>query len=146
MRSLVIGASGGIGAALMAALATKGEVLGLSQAADGLDVTDEARVSAALGGLEGPFDLIVVATGALVIDGVGPEKTLRAVTAGTLAAQFAVNAIGPALVIKHGLRLLPRDQTFVSFGIKFSSLNFVVAKALKASAILSGLACAETTA
>jgi NAD(P)-dependent dehydrogenase (short-subunit alcohol dehydrogenase family) len=27
-----------------------------------------------------------------------------------LAAQFAVNAIGPALVMKHALRLLPRDR------------------------------------
>jgi NAD(P)-dependent dehydrogenase (short-subunit alcohol dehydrogenase family) len=27
-----------------------------------------------------------------------------------LAAQFAVNAIGPALVVKHALRLLPKDR------------------------------------
>jgi NAD(P)-dependent dehydrogenase (short-subunit alcohol dehydrogenase family) len=63
-----------------------------------------------LGRLEGPFDLVVVATGALVLGGVGPEKTLRTVTAEGLAAQFAVNAVGPALVMKHALRLLPRDR------------------------------------
>jgi NAD(P)-dependent dehydrogenase (short-subunit alcohol dehydrogenase family) len=45
-----------------------------------------------------------------VLGGVGPEKTLRAVTAEGLAAQFAVNAIGPALVMKHALRLMPRDR------------------------------------
>lgn len=110
MRSLVIGASGGIGEALASALAARGEVVGLSRRGDGLDVTDEASVVRLLGGLEGTFDLLVVATGALVLDGVGPEKSLKAVTAEAMAAQFAVNAIGPALVIKHGLRLLPRDR------------------------------------
>lgn len=110
MRSLVIGASGGIGGALVAALALRGEVVGLSRSGDGLDVTEEASVVAALAGLEGSFDLVIVATGALVIDGVGPEKSLKAVTAEGLAAQFALNAIGPALVMKHSLRLLPRDR------------------------------------
>lgn len=110
MRALVAGASGGIGRALVAELRGRGvEVVGLSRSGDGLDVTDEASVAAALGALEPGFDLVIVATGALVIDGVGPEKTLRAVTAEALAAQFAVNAIGPALVMKHALRLMPRD-------------------------------------
>ena len=110
MRALVIGASGGIGRALAAALRARGEVVGLSRSGDGLEVTDEGSVAAALGALEPGFDLVVVATGALVIGGVGPEKTLRAVTAEGLAAQFAVNAVGPALVMKHALRLLPRDR------------------------------------
>jgi NAD(P)-dependent dehydrogenase (short-subunit alcohol dehydrogenase family) len=110
MRALVIGASGGIGAALVAALDQRGEVLGLSRRNDGLEVTDEASVARVLGALDGAFDLILIATGALVIDGVGPEKTLRAVTAEALARQIAVNAIGPALVMKHALRLMPRDR------------------------------------
>jgi NAD(P)-dependent dehydrogenase (short-subunit alcohol dehydrogenase family) len=111
MRALVVGASGGIGTALVAALQGRGaEVTGLSRSGDGLDVTDEGSVAAALGGLEPGFDLVIVATGALVIGGVGPEKSLRSVTAEGLAAQFAVNAVGPALVMKHALRLLPRDR------------------------------------
>ena len=111
MRALVIGASGGIGAALVVALRARGaEVVGLSRSGDGLEVTEEASVARALGALDPGFDLVVVATGALVIGGVGPEKTLRAVTAEGLAAQFAVNAIGPALVMKHALRLMPRDR------------------------------------
>jgi NAD(P)-dependent dehydrogenase (short-subunit alcohol dehydrogenase family) len=111
MRALVVGASGGIGAALVAELRGRGaEVVGLSRSVDGLEVTDEVSVAAALEALEPGFDLVVVATGALVIDGMGPEKTLRAVTAEGLAAQFAVNAVGPALVMKHALRLLPRDR------------------------------------
>jgi NAD(P)-dependent dehydrogenase (short-subunit alcohol dehydrogenase family) len=110
MRALVLGASGGIGAALVAALRDRGEVVGLSRRDEGLEITDEASVADLLGALDGPFDLVVVATGALIIGEAGPEKTVRAVTAEGLAAQFAVNAIGPALVIKHALRLLPRDR------------------------------------
>jgi NAD(P)-dependent dehydrogenase (short-subunit alcohol dehydrogenase family) len=110
MRALVVGASGGIGRALVKALRERGDVVGLSRSGDGLDVTDEASVALAFAGLEPGFDLVVVATGALVIDGIGPEKTLRSVTAVGLSAQFAVNAVGPALVMKHALRLLPRDR------------------------------------
>jgi NAD(P)-dependent dehydrogenase (short-subunit alcohol dehydrogenase family) len=109
-RALVIGASGGIGGALVATLTDRGhDVTGLSRRADGLDVTDEASVARLLGLLQPPYPLIIVATGALVIDGAGPEKTLRAVDPAALAAQFAVNATGPMLVLKHALRLLPRD-------------------------------------
>jgi NAD(P)-dependent dehydrogenase (short-subunit alcohol dehydrogenase family) len=110
MRALVVGASGGIGAALVAALRAKGEVVGLSRRSDGLDVTDEASVAAVLGRLQGQFDLVIVATGALEIAGARPEKALRALDAGAMAAQFALNAMGPALVVKHALRLLPKDR------------------------------------
>jgi len=109
MRALVVGASGGIGAALVTALSARGEVVGLSRRGEGLDVTDEASVAAALGALQPGFDLIVVATGALMIGGVGPEKTLKAVTAEGLGRAFLVNAVGPALVMKHALRLMRRD-------------------------------------
>ncbi|MGL5012437.1 MAG: SDR family NAD(P)-dependent oxidoreductase [Paracoccaceae bacterium] len=110
-RALVIGASGGIGGALVAVLAARGVlVTGLSRSADGLDVTDEARVAAVLGALEPSFETVIVATGALVIDGARPEKTLKAVDPVALAAQFALNATGPMLVLKHALRLMPRDR------------------------------------
>ena len=110
MRALVVGSSGGIGAALVTALSAQGEVVGLSRRSDGLDVTDEASVARVLGGLDGEFDLVMVATGALEIGGARPEKTLRALDAATMLAQFALNAVGPALVIKHALRLLPKDR------------------------------------
>lgn len=88
-------------------------VKGLSRSADGLDVTDEASVAAHLGRMEGPHDLILVATGALETFGAGPEKALRQVTARAMADQFALNCIGPSLVLKHALRLLPRDRRCV---------------------------------
>jgi NAD(P)-dependent dehydrogenase (short-subunit alcohol dehydrogenase family) len=112
--ALIIGASGGIGRALCEALEKKGvAVTGLSRSGDGLDVTDEAAIKAALDDLTGPFDLIIVATGALVIAGNGPEKTLDAINFKALADQYALNAIGPALVLKHARRLLPRDKPAV---------------------------------
>lgn len=110
-RALVIGASGGIGSAICAALVARGaDVVGVSRTADGLDVTDEASVSRVLGGLEGPFDLVFVATGALVVDGHAPEKAVAAVTAKGMLDQMAVNAVGPMLVVKHALGLIPKDR------------------------------------
>lgn len=109
-NALVIGASGGIGAALAAELAARGaSVTGLSRKEVGLDVTDAASVAAHLGPLEGPFDAVLVATGILAPEGSEPEKSLDAVQAETMARTLAVNAIGPALVLAHAPRLLPRD-------------------------------------
>jgi NAD(P)-dependent dehydrogenase (short-subunit alcohol dehydrogenase family) len=109
-QALVVGASGGIGQALVAALRARGDdVTGLSRSANGLDVTDEASINAALAPLTAPFQTVIVATGALEIRGAAPEKSLRGVEASSLAAQFALNSIGPMLVLKHALRLLPRD-------------------------------------
>jgi len=110
MRSLVIGASGGIGSALAGALASRGEVVRLSRRVDGLDVADEASVAAVLAGVTGTFDLVMIATGALEIGELRPEKTLRALDPAAMAAQFAVNAIGPVMVLKHLVRLLPRNR------------------------------------
>jgi NAD(P)-dependent dehydrogenase (short-subunit alcohol dehydrogenase family) len=113
-RVLIIGASGGIGSALTAALRGQSvDVVGLSRSDDGFDITDEASVEAHLSALEGPFDAIVIASGALEIAGAAPEKSIRAVSARAMADQFAVNAIGPALVLRHAARLLPRGRRSV---------------------------------
>lgn len=114
MRALVIGASGGIGAALASALRAKGAmVTALSRRNDGLDVTDAGSVAAHLGALVGPFQRIVIATGALEIDGIGPEKSLRHLEPAAIMAQFRLNAIGPALVLRHVPDLLDRNAPAV---------------------------------
>ncbi len=125
MRSLIIGASGGIGAALCHALQPRGEVVGLSRATHGFDVTDEASILRATAALDGTFDLIIVASGALDIGGNRPEKSLRALDPQAMAQQFAVNAIGPALVLKHTLRLMPRDRTarFAALSARVGSIG-----------------------
>ena len=48
------------------------------------------------------------ATGALVVNGSEPERRVKDITARAMSDQFAVNCIGPSLVLKHGVRLLPR--------------------------------------
>ncbi|PPJ49446.1 C factor [Rhizobium sp. KAs_5_22] len=115
-HALVLGASGGIGSAFLRAFEDDpacARATDLSRRADGFDVTDEASVADAAKWLDGEgirFDVIVCATGALTIDGVGPEKSIRAIEADAMAAQFALNAIGPALVLKHFSGLLHRDR------------------------------------
>ncbi|WP_171175927.1 SDR family NAD(P)-dependent oxidoreductase [Ruegeria sp. HKCCD8929] len=113
-KALVIGASGGIGRAIVAALRARGDaVRELSRSVDGMDLTDPAAVERAMETIEGPFDLIVVATGALEINRAEPEKTIRAVDARAMMDQFALNAVGPALVLRRVHRLLPRDRRSV---------------------------------
>jgi len=112
--ALIIGASGGIGSALSEALEARSvRVTRLSRRKDGLDVTDEASVTAALGRLDGVFDLVFVATGALEIDGAQPEKALSQVTSRAMADQFMLNCVGPSLVLGHTRHLLPRDRPSV---------------------------------
>ncbi|MBO9450874.1 SDR family NAD(P)-dependent oxidoreductase [Tropicibacter sp. R16_0] len=113
-KALIIGASGGIGRALVAELQMHGvAVQGLSRSADGLDLSDPETVEHVLGDVKGPFDLILVASGALEIAAAAPEKSIKAVTAQAMMDQFAVNAVGPALVLRHAARLLPRDRRAV---------------------------------
>lgn len=112
-RALVLGASGGIGAALAEALAARGvEVTGLSRSRDGLDLTRPETVAQAAARLAGQrFETILNATGALVIDGAPPEKSLDALDARAMADQFALNAIGVALAIRHFAPLLAGRET-----------------------------------
>ncbi len=113
-KALLIGASGGIGQAISTALSARGvDVTGLSRRVDGLDVTDQVSVQSALAPLSGPYDLIFVATGALEINGAAPEKSIRQISATAMADQFALNCIGPSLILKHSLHLLPRDRRAV---------------------------------
>ncbi|MEL6519590.1 MAG: SDR family NAD(P)-dependent oxidoreductase [Pseudomonadota bacterium] len=113
-RALIIGSSGGIGSALVSALEARGaEVVGLSRKGNGLDVTSEESVRLLFNALEGPFDLIITATGALEINGTGPEKSLKQLDPQAMAAQFALNCIGPSLVLKHSLPLIARGRRAV---------------------------------
>ncbi|MGN7160039.1 SDR family NAD(P)-dependent oxidoreductase [Sphingomonas sp. SAFR-052] len=120
--AMVIGANGGIGAALVAALAASGRYdhviaaarrepatlpAGVTYAA--IDVADPASIAAAAARIDTPLTRVIVATGILHDEAGGPERSLRDLDAARLAHLFAVNAIGPALVLKHFVPLLPRD-------------------------------------
>ncbi len=113
-RALIIGDSGGIGAAMAQHLRARGdEVVGLSRSGQGFDLEDPAAAEALLAGVDGPFDRVVVATGILAPPGRRPEKALREIEAETMARVLAVNTIGPALVLRHVPRLIARDARAV---------------------------------
>jgi len=113
-HALVIGGSGAIGHALVDRLRQDsdcGAVIALSRTSDGLNLLDEASIEEQAAELAGQqFDLVICATGALTIAGVGPEKSIRQISPEAMAIQFAVNAIGPALVLKHFAPLLATSK------------------------------------
>ncbi|RZJ01293.1 MAG: SDR family NAD(P)-dependent oxidoreductase [Brevundimonas sp.] len=113
---VIVGASGGIGAALTDRLRAGGdyEVVHALSRTDGLDLEDEASVTAAAARVgEGPPPtLVIVATGVLH-DGFEPERTYRALTPEHLLRDYRINAIGPALIAKHFAALFPRDRRTV---------------------------------
>jgi NAD(P)-dependent dehydrogenase (short-subunit alcohol dehydrogenase family) len=125
--AVVVGAGGSIGAALAAALAAGGRfsrVVALSRPA--LDLTDEAsiiRAAAALGADE--LRLVIVASGFLHGQGWMPEKSWRQLDAAHLAHAFAINSIGPALLLKHFLPLLPRrgKAVFATLSARVGSIS-----------------------
>ena len=123
MRAVVIGAGGGIGAALADALAEEeNDVVRLTRAE--LDLTDEPTIAAAATRV-GKADLVIVATGLLHDPEHGPEKALRDLDPVWLAQQYAVNAIGPALVAKHFLPILPRTgrSVFAALSARVGSIS-----------------------
>ena len=120
-RAIVIGASGAIGAALVEALradAACAEVVALGRRPGShghvlgeprIDVLSEASIAAAAQALAGsaPYHVTVNATGAVHLDATAPEKRLAELPADALMRAFAINAIAPALLIKHFTPLLP---------------------------------------
>ena len=112
-RFAVVGATGGIGAALCAALERRGaSVRRFSRTGAGgtvLDYDEPASIEAAAGSLDAPLDGLIVATGLLRGEGAEPEKSLRDLDGERLARAFHVNAVGPALVLRHFLPRMGRD-------------------------------------
>lgn len=123
--AVVIGASGGIGAAVARALvgdARYAAVHALSRGGDSeidgatpgaIDLTDEDSIAAAFARVVGDIDLLLLASGILHDGDHRPERSLRELDADWMARNFAVNAIGPALAIKHVVARLPRDRRSV---------------------------------
>lgn len=129
-NAAVVGASGGIGSAMLQLLAADEGIETIFALSRGrapearnpkvtpliVDVTDEATIRAAAESCarQGPLDLVVVATGILHRgEAVRPEKRMRDLDGEAMQQVFAVNAIGPALVAKHFLPLLRPDHKTV---------------------------------
>ena len=121
----VFGASGGIGRALSATLVERGlTVWAGSRSGEELvegakpfrfDLGDEDSIRQATDLMrDDPPDLVIVATGVLTLsDGTGPERSFKAIDGAAMARMFAANTIGPALIAKHMLPLMPRDRRCV---------------------------------
>ncbi len=111
MRALIIGATGGIGAAVTVQLREEGwDVATLSRSEDGFDVGNAGSVDKTLDRIAGPFDLIFITVGILAPLWGSPEKALSAIKPDDMARVFAVNTIGPALILSHAGRLLSKDK------------------------------------
>ncbi len=138
---LVVGGSGGIGGALTEAL-SRDPAVGRLHAwsrrptpaptgpvpfeAQCVDITDEAQIAAAAQHLGDTVHLTIVAAGILHdVDGLSPEKNLAALDAAALERVFRVNTIGPALVAKHVVPLLPRKgkAVFAALSARVGSIG-----------------------
>jgi len=140
LKSVVVGSSGGIGAALIDRLVASDQVArihALSRSGRShpspkvanltFDFTDEDSLIAAAQALQevGPFDLIIVATGLLQGEGISPEKNMRALSHDGLAKSFEINTIGPAMTAKHFAPLLRRDEkaVFAALSARVGSIS-----------------------
>lgn len=130
--AVVVGASGGIGQALLGRLAAHcrfARVLGLGRGSlPPLDLGREESIAGAAHhirelGLD--LRLVIDATGFLHAGGITPEKSWRDLDAEHMAQAFAINAIGPALLIKHFLPLLPRPgkSAFATLSARVGSIG-----------------------
>ena len=128
---MVFGAGGGIGRALVRQLQASQRfrhVVGFSRASTpAIDLLIETTLKEAadFAALQGEIRLVLDATGFLHDDSHRPEKSWRELEPSHLARSFALNAIGPALIMKHVLPLLPRQgkSVFATLSAKLGSIG-----------------------
>ena len=124
---MIVGASGGIGGALCEELSLFGDfdtVIRLSRPS--LNLSDEASIAQAAADLpSGCVRLVINAAGCLHDAATLPEKRLRDLDPASLAHYFNLNAIGPALLMKHFFPLLPRQgrSVFASLSARVGSIE-----------------------
>lgn len=130
--ALVIGATGGLGSALLEQLEKETSwagAVGLSRASvPALDLCDEASIAHAAQHIAArgqDLRLVIDATGMLHSPAHQPEKSWQQLDPVHMAQSFAVNAIGPALLMKHFLPLLPRHgkAVFATLSAKVGSIG-----------------------
>jgi len=117
--ALVIGSGGGIGAAMLAQLgddASYAKTIGLSRSTEvSVNYLDESSIAKAAHSLASlcatsnlQLRLLVVATGFLHGQQGQPERSFTNLDSAYLTHVFQINTLGPALVMKHFLPLLPK--------------------------------------
>lgn len=129
--AVVFGAGGGIGSALVDALRSTDrfeQVVSFSRStAPSIDLLDEASLerAALFASARGDIRLVFDATGFLHDDRQAPEKSWRQLDLAGLARAFALNASGPAMIMKHVLPLLPRTgkSVFATLSARVGSIG-----------------------
>ena len=130
-QAVVVGAGGGLGRALAAALEQSGVYARVTRLGRGstppLDLWSEPSIAAAAAFVagQGEIGLVLDATGFLHDACFRPERRWRDIDPAHMAHAFAVNAIGPALLMKHFLPLLPRDgrAVFATLSARVGSIG-----------------------
>jgi NAD(P)-dependent dehydrogenase (short-subunit alcohol dehydrogenase family) len=114
--AVIIGARGGIGAALADVLEKDpnyAQVIRLHRESNPpVNLLDETSIAAAAASLTTalpPISLVLVATGLLHSNQNGPEKSLRELDPDWMIENFRINAVGPALVAKHFLPIMAKQ-------------------------------------
>jgi NAD(P)-dependent dehydrogenase (short-subunit alcohol dehydrogenase family) len=129
-KALVIGASGAIGGAFVSAFQADPRCVLVTQVSrsqtPGFDMLNELSIQRqaqeCLG--SGPFHIIIDATGALTIDGVGPEKSLASLHEDTLMKNFHINAVAPVLALRHFAPLLaPGPSVYAKLSARVGSIS-----------------------
>lgn len=140
LSAAVIGASGGIGSALVNLLSADDRVSivhALTRSpgypVEGkvwhcpIDISEEATIKTAAERVtaSAPLDLVIVATGILHTADIQPEKTMRDLDKQTMAAVLGVNAIAPALLAKHFLPKMQRHgkSVFAALSARVGSIS-----------------------
>ncbi len=132
--AVVIGAGGAIGSALANSLEESGDynhVFRLSRHSSDdhfIDISDEQSIADCaqfVADKNASPSLILCATGILHQQDKQPEKSLRELDGEWLARVYQVNAIGPAMVAKHFMPLLPRKDRaiFAALGARVGSIS-----------------------
>lgn len=92
-----------------------------------IDYTNESSIAAcaAAASAASPLDLVVVATGILHEGEIKPEKSLRDLSAEKFQRLFAANTVAPALLAKHFVPKLNRDEraVFAALSARVGSIS-----------------------
>ncbi len=117
--AVVVGSGGGLGAAMLAQLqsdASFTQATGISRSTEiGVDYFNESSIAKAAQSVAGlcvasgqQLRLLIVATGFLHGEPGQPERSFANLDAAYLEHAFKINTLGPALLMKHFLPLLPK--------------------------------------
>lgn len=137
-NAAIIGASGGVGRAFVDTLGNHeaiGKLYAFSRTQPDtlapnvdyfpLDICDEIQIKDAAAHIDTPLHMVIIASGLLHDKDLRPEKCINALDPEIMERVFIINTIGPALIAKHFIPLLPRTgkSVFASLSARVGSIS-----------------------